>query len=70
MIREHNRKAWDQQVDDGSIWTIPVDKKQVTEARMGNIRIFLMTEIMNSEYHWNSAITGTTRSVDKLPVVL
>lgn len=45
MIIEHNRKAWDQQVDDGNIWTIPVGEKQVSEARKGNLHILLTPSI-------------------------
>ena len=45
MILEHNRKAWDQQVDDGNVWTIPVNEKQVSEARKGNFSIFLTPSI-------------------------
>lgn len=45
MILEHNRKAWDMQVERGNPWTIPVDEKQVAEARTGNVRILLTPTI-------------------------
>ena len=45
MILKHNRKAWDQLVDDGDTWTIPVNEKQVSEARQGNLSIFLTPSI-------------------------
>jgi len=45
MVLKHNRKAWDQQVDNGNTWTIPVDEKQVSEARKGNLQIFLTPSI-------------------------
>ena len=36
-----NRKAWDKQVDDGIIWTIPVTPEQVQAARQGDWQILL-----------------------------
>lgn len=37
----YNRKAWDKQVEDGIVWTIPVTPEQVKAARQGDWRIFL-----------------------------
>ena len=40
-IREHNRLAWDKQVQDGSPWTTPVTFELVDAARKGRWEIFL-----------------------------
>ncbi len=40
-ILEHNRQAWDQQVENGNRWTIPVDSQTVQAAREGRWEIFL-----------------------------
>jgi len=41
MILEHNRTAWDRQVEVGNKWTVPVDEQQVMEARKGKFSIYL-----------------------------
>jgi len=41
MLLAHNRRAWDQHVDNGYRWTIPVDEKQVSEAREGRLCLVL-----------------------------
>lgn len=46
MILEHNRKAWDAQVEGGNEWTIPVTPEQVAEARAGNVRIVLTPTVV------------------------
>jgi len=50
-VLEHNKKAWDHQVDGGNPWTIPVNEEQVSEARSGNLRIFL-TPTIPVPQHW------------------
>ncbi|MDZ7684169.1 MAG: class I SAM-dependent methyltransferase [Gammaproteobacteria bacterium] len=46
MILDHNRDAWDRQVDEGNEWTVPVTAEQVSEARNGNVRIVLTPSII------------------------
>jgi SAM-dependent methyltransferase len=38
---EHNRKAWDRQVEEGNIWTVPVSPEEISEARQGRWKIVL-----------------------------
>ena len=40
-IREHNRLAWDKQVELGNGWTIPVSTEAVQRARRGQWEIYL-----------------------------
>ncbi|MFW6061327.1 MAG: class I SAM-dependent methyltransferase [Planctomycetota bacterium] len=40
-IRDHNRRAWDQQVADGNRWTVPVNRQAVQAAREGRVAIYL-----------------------------
>ncbi len=40
-IREHNRRAWDRQVEYGNPWTIPVSPEEISEARAGRWKIVL-----------------------------
>ena len=40
-IRQHNRQAWNQQVEKGNRWTIPVSSAVVETARQGHWEIFL-----------------------------
>ena len=40
-IRDHNRQAWDRQVDKRNRWTIPVSAEQVAAGRAGKWDIFL-----------------------------
>jgi len=40
-IREHNRLAWDRQVEKGNPWTIPVDAETIAAARNGHWTILL-----------------------------
>lgn len=40
-IQEHNRAAWDQQVERGNEWTIPVGPEVTAAARQGQWEIFL-----------------------------
>jgi len=38
---EHNRWAWDRQVEEGNQWTLPVTSEQVAAAREGRWEVFL-----------------------------
>lgn len=40
-IREYNRKAWNQEVERGNKWTIPVNPQTITNARQGKWQILL-----------------------------
>lgn len=40
-IRDHNRAAWDRQVEVGNPWTVRVSPRQVAEAREGRWDIYL-----------------------------
>jgi ubiquinone/menaquinone biosynthesis C-methylase UbiE len=40
-IREHNRRAWDAEVERGNEWTVPVSRERIEEARQGRPRIRL-----------------------------
>jgi SAM-dependent methyltransferase len=40
-IREHNRRAWDAEVERGNEWTVPVSRERIEEARQGRLRILL-----------------------------
>ena len=41
---EYNREAWDQQVEQGNCWTIPVTSEQVERARQGDWIAFGITD--------------------------
>jgi SAM-dependent methyltransferase len=40
-IREHNRRAWDAEVERGNEWTVPVSRERIEEARQGRWSIRL-----------------------------
>lgn len=40
-IREHNRAAWDKQVEYGNPWTVPVSEVEIAEAKAGRWKILL-----------------------------
>lgn len=40
-INEHNRKAWDQYVDEGNEFTVPVDPELIAYARRGEFAVLL-----------------------------
>jgi SAM-dependent methyltransferase len=40
-IREHNRLAWNKQVEQGNQWTVPVGPEAIAAARQGQWTIFL-----------------------------
>jgi len=43
-IRKHNRAAWDQEVERGNKWTIPVSSELIDRARKGEWEILLTPE--------------------------
>jgi SAM-dependent methyltransferase len=40
-IRAHNRRAWNQEVENGNEWTVPVGPEVIAKARKGEWRIYL-----------------------------
>ncbi|HMN59917.1 MAG TPA: class I SAM-dependent methyltransferase, partial [Anaerolinea sp.] len=40
-IRNHNRQAWNKQVERGNEWTIPASREAVAAARRGDVEIYL-----------------------------
>ncbi|MDP6126974.1 MAG: class I SAM-dependent methyltransferase [Dehalococcoidales bacterium] len=40
-VRDHNRAAWDRQVESGNRWTVPVSRDVITAARQGQWQICL-----------------------------
>ncbi len=45
MITEHNRKAWDKQVENRNRWTCPVSSDEIEKAKTGNWKIILTPTI-------------------------
>jgi SAM-dependent methyltransferase len=44
-ILEHNRRAWDKEVERGNQWTVPVSPDQIEDARRGIFKILLTPTI-------------------------
>jgi SAM-dependent methyltransferase len=40
-IRDHNRRAWDRQVDEGNEWTVPASAEAIAAARRGEWQVVL-----------------------------
>jgi ubiquinone/menaquinone biosynthesis C-methylase UbiE len=56
-VREHNRLAWDKQVDWGNPWTIPVSHEEIQAARQGEWIIYL-TPTKSVPREWLPEIKG------------
>ena len=56
-IREHNRRAWDRQVEGGNRWTVPVGPEAIAAARDGRWTIFL-TPTKPVPREWLPALAG------------
>jgi SAM-dependent methyltransferase len=41
FVRDHNRKAWDRQVDSGNEWTVPASSEVIAAARRGEWQVLL-----------------------------
>ncbi|HZI19672.1 MAG TPA: class I SAM-dependent methyltransferase [Pyrinomonadaceae bacterium] len=50
-VREHNRRAWDEQVERGNVWTRPVTREQTEAARRGDWSL-LLTETKPVPRSW------------------
>jgi SAM-dependent methyltransferase len=57
-IRGHNRKAWDQCVEQGNRWTQPVTTEAVNGARRGRFEVFL-TPTKPVPRSWFPELTGS-----------
>jgi SAM-dependent methyltransferase len=56
-IRAFNRRAWDRQVAQGNIWTIPVSPEEVAAARRGEWKVWL-TPTKAAPQAWFGAVLG------------
>lgn len=56
-VREHNREAWDRQVEGGNRWTIPVTPEEIAAARAGCWIIYL-TPCKPVPHDWLPELTG------------
>ncbi len=56
-IRQHNRMAWDRQVEKGNRWTQPVSSEEIAAARQGFWKIYL-TPTKPVPRHWLEPLSG------------
>jgi SAM-dependent methyltransferase len=56
-IRDHNRQAWNKQVDWGNEWTRPVGPEVTAAARQGDVEIYL-TPIRRVPSDWLGELSG------------
>jgi SAM-dependent methyltransferase len=56
-IAEFNRNAWDQQVENGNCWTVPVTPEQTQQARLGNFEL-LLTPTIAVPRDWLGEVRG------------
>ncbi len=56
-IREHNRRAWDQNVERGNAWTVPVGPEAIAAARNGEWKIVL-TPTKPVPHEWLPSLHG------------
>ena len=56
-IRDHNRRAWDREVERGNRWTQPVTPEEIERARRGHWQIVL-TENMPVPADWLGEVAG------------
>lgn len=56
-VREHNREAWDRQVEGGNPWTIPVGPEEIAAARAGEWTIYL-TPTKPVPHEWLPELAG------------
>lgn len=40
-VLQHNKKAWEREVQNGNPWTIPVSSEQISRARQGDFQLVL-----------------------------
>jgi SAM-dependent methyltransferase len=56
-VREHNRAAWNREVEHGNEWTRPVSAEMIAEARQGHWSVDL-TEILPVPREWFPPLQG------------
>ncbi|MBD0372542.1 MAG: class I SAM-dependent methyltransferase [Pyrinomonadaceae bacterium] len=56
-VREHNRGAWDKEVERGNVWTVPVSIEKIAEARQGHWSVDL-TETRPAPREWFPPLEG------------
>lgn len=56
-VRQHNRNAWNRQVEYGNRWTVPVTPEEVAAARRGQWRI-LLTPTIPVPHEWLPPLAG------------
>lgn len=56
-VREHNRAAWDKEVERGNEWTVPASAEKIAAARRGNWRVDL-TETLAVPREWFPPLQG------------
>ena len=56
-IRDYNRRAWNRQVEQGNIWTVPVSPEQVAAARRGEWGL-LLTPVIPVPRDWYPPLDG------------
>jgi SAM-dependent methyltransferase len=56
-VLEHNKKAWNRQVEMGNPWTIPVDSDTIADARRGKWELFL-TPTRPVPHTWLPSVKG------------
>lgn len=56
-IVTYNRAAWTKEVEEGNKWTIPVSKEEISEARLGNVKL-LLTPTKPTPKEWLGDVAG------------
>lgn len=56
-IAKHNRKAWDHEVEQENVWTVPVDHETIEKARKGIVSLVLTPTIV-VPMDWYDGIKG------------
>ena len=54
---QYNRQSWDQEVEKGNPWTLPVDSATIAAARQGNWQIYL-TAVKAVPSEWFPSLAG------------
>jgi SAM-dependent methyltransferase len=57
-IRDHNRRAWDRQVDEGNEWTVPASAEAIAAARRGEWQVVL-TPTRPVPHDWFGRLMGS-----------
>jgi len=57
QILQHNKKAWEREVQNGNPWTIPVTPEQIARARQGDFQL-LLTPVRPIPPEWYPSLLG------------